>query len=234
MTLVEAKQKFDFRWTVLSAVTVTSSSFALLRLSWSSAALAGIAALTMVVSGYMARQILTEEKGSAIRAQRLRVAAIVLAAIICAAIKHLDQRLIMFIALIMLWMASVNVFLQIAARYASQYTLLAFVQYLGDYLVAVFLVLAGADWLVIAALLVFAGATAAAAAGKREQRLLLFTALSAAGLFMGGIPASARFLSVYLTLLVFVATWSAGHLVALASHARASESSADVPGLQEL
>src|SRR3954467_15512984 len=104
MTLLEAKQKFDFRWTVLSAITVTSSSFALLRLSWPSAALVGSSVLGMAVSGRIARQLLTAAKGSAIWAQRLRVAAIVLAAIICAGIKHSDERLVMFIALMMLWM----------------------------------------------------------------------------------------------------------------------------------
>lgn len=237
MTLQSAKQKFDLRWTVLAAASVLLSSVSLMQLSKTSAALVVMTAVGILISGLAARVLLvrpTDPVQSRIQfhaefrlVQRLRVFAAVGLIALGAAANHSNTVLLVVLASAMLWLVSVSSFLQIGARYApAQARYFPYVQYLGDFWIAIFLAVWGADWMVVAGLLAVAAPTAMVAVSQRDPRLLPVVILSAAALFLFGIPPEARLFGLYLIATVALPAWSAHHLMVFAQHLRELTASA--------
>ncbi len=229
MTQTEARQKYQFRWTVLGAAVVLLSSASLLQLSSASGSFVGLIVASVLGSGWLAQRHLQQEGGHQgfQAAQRVRLALITILTLVAIASCHADLRLVMIAAGLMLWTAAVSAFLQITARNTpGQIALLVYVQYAGDYLAALFLVISGMNWLLVAGALVFAGSTASVAGQNRSARLVPSVILSAAALFLFAIPPSARLFAIYLTAIVALATWSAHHWLVLADHLRGLTASA--------
>src|SRR5438067_2224765 len=119
MTATDARQKFDFRWTVLGAAVTGAASLALLQLSWASAGFVAFAVVGVFIGGLAARRLLVHDDATrqfmlVQRARMLAIAGIVLAA---AALVRSNERSLMVIAAIALWIVAISSFLQIGARY---------------------------------------------------------------------------------------------------------------------
>ena len=222
MTTEQARQKFDFHWTVVGASVVLVASISLLHLSLASLSLVAISAVGVVAAGLLARRFLTREfeLRHFLLSSRMRL---LLVGALCAAalfIQRSNPSAVMSIAGILLWTSCIGVALQIAARYSTPPKLLPYVQFVGDFWTALFLVLLGANWLVIAAVLAFAGATSMVAVEERDRRLLILEGLSTAALLVIVVPVAARGFGCYLLAVVVLTIWSADHLVVLATHLR--------------
>ena len=219
----EARQKFDLRWTVLLAASILLGSISLLRLSPASATFVSMVASGMLIAGLAARRLLVEVSGASQLAfvARLRTVIAVVVLIVAAALNHSSKTVVMISAAVMLWTVSVSSFLQVGARLApAQLRFFPYVQFVGDIWVAIFLAVWGADWMIVAAVLAFAAPTAMVAVPERDPRLLPIVILSAAALFLFGIPTSARLFAIYLTATIALCAWSAHHLIVLANHLR--------------
>lgn len=229
MTAGEAKQKFDFRWLVLTGALTVLASVSLLRLSWASVGFTALVLTGVIVNGVAARRLLDHEQATLhfLYVQRLRMCAITLIMPCAAYLVRSNRALLMIVAAIALWLVSVSSFLQIGARYMpAQIKFLSYVQYIGDFWVALFLAIWGADWLIVAGVLAMAAPSANAAVQERDPRLLPVVVISAAALFLFGIPPTARWFAVYVIATIALSAWSAHHLVLLATHLRSLTASA--------
>jgi hypothetical protein len=216
-----ARQKFDFRWTVLAAASILLASVSLLELSPSSAALVGMVAAGMLVAGFAARRLLiaalVQQQFRLVQRLRLLVGAAVI--LIAAALNRHNETLILILAVVLVWLVCISAFLQIAGRYApAQANFFPYVQYLGDFWIAIFLAVYGSPWMLVAGVLAIAAPTAMVAIPQRDKRLLPVVILSVAALFLFGIPPEGRLLGIYLIAVVALPAWSAHHLVLLANH----------------
>ena len=221
MTTQEACQKFDFRWTVLAASSILLASVALLEFSRSSQALVAMTAAGMLVSGVAARRLLNSDS-TALQfrlIQRLRLVVGGAAILVAAAVNHSNETLVMILAVALIWLVCVSAFLQIGARYAlARSKFFPYVQYLGDFWIAIFLAVYGAQWMLVAGVLAIGAPTAMVAIPERDKRLLPVVILSVAALFLFGIPPEGRLIGIYLIVVVALPAWSAHHLVMLAEY----------------
>jgi hypothetical protein len=127
----------------------------------------------------------------------------------------------------LVWLVSVSSFLQIGARYApTQSRFFPYVQYLGDFWIAIFLAVWGVPWMLVAGVLALATPTAMVAIPRRDARLLPVIVLSVAALFLFGIPPEGRLLGIYLIAVITLPAWSSHHLVLFSNHLRAVTASA--------
>ncbi len=224
-----AQQEFNFRWTLLAGASILLASAALLQLSRSSEAMVALVAAGMFIAGFAARRLLaTDSTTHHFRVvQRLRLIAGA-ATILCAAVlDHGNRTVVLILSVVLLWLVCVSAFLQIGARYApAQANFFPYVQYLGDFWVAIFLAVYGSPWMLVAGILSLAAPTAMVAIPPRDKRLLPVIVLSVAALFLFGIPPEGRLLGIYLIAAVALPAWAAHHLVLLARHLAALTASA--------
>jgi hypothetical protein len=230
VTAGEARQKFDFRWTVLFAASVSISSVSLLQLSVAGVAFVSAVAAIMVLAGLAARRLLVEVSAAAHVAyvERLRTVIAMVILLGAAALNHSNKTVVVICAAVMLWIVSLNSFLQVGVRFApGQIRFFPYVQFIGDIWVAIFLAIWGVDWWIVAGVVAFAASTAMVAVAERDRRLLPVVILFASALSLVGLPIAARLFAVYLIVSTALCSWSAHHLVMLANHLRrltASES----------
>jgi hypothetical protein len=219
MTIYEARQRFDFRWTVLSTVVMVPASLALLRPSPASSFFPVMCGGGVAIAGYLAsRRLSRPADADHIKlSQRLRL--LMILGVFAAAIILFRNvpSVLMLLGALGLWSICVNVAVQIGVRYPISHKNLLYVQFVADLWVALFLMFVGANWLVIAGVLTFAACTARVADAS-DQRLLVLQLLASAALLVVSAPIAARAFSVYLFVVVAIAAWSSHHLLALATY----------------
>lgn len=229
MTADEARQRFDFRWTVMGAAVTAAASIAFLWLSVAGFSFVGLSALGVLTSGFLARRLLTRANDATHfrMAQRLRLGVITACCVVALILFRGVSSVVMTVAAVLLWLVFVNAALQWAARYPifSQRALV-YVQFIGDVWVALFLMVWGVNWLVVAGVLAFASSTARNGGEPRDGRLLIVQVFSCAALLVIGSPLAIRAFSLYLFLVVTACAWSADHLVVLATDLRRITASA--------
>jgi hypothetical protein len=223
MTLDEGKQKFDQRWTVLGGAVTVCSSVALLQLSASSITFVALSVTAIASAGFLARRFISHTPSSrdTLIALRLRLALFMAMAPLSIRYQRTDRSALLIVATMLLWSVCVNLGLQIAVRYSvGKKTTLPYVQFVGDFWVALFLMLAGANWSVVAGGLVFYATTAQVINQERDSRLMVVTVIASASLLVMGSPTGIRAFTIYLFLVIVFTTWSADRLVTLAKHLR--------------
>ena len=229
MTLDDAKQKFNLRWTLLGGAVAIAASLQLLQLSRASAFFATACVASMTLAGCAARGALTSGAPAPhfMFVQRGRM--IILAVgILAASIHARNNRIVLLIlAAAALWLISVSGFLQIGMRYApTQARFFPYVQFFGDLWIAIFLAIWGVNWMYVAGVLAVAAASAIVAVPSRDTRMFPVVFLSTAALFLFGIPPASRGFAIYLIATLTLCAWSAHHMMMLANHLRSTTASA--------